>query len=163
MAHQAQVSADAILDAVGELAERGAVSATGARSLLNKANTLVDNMSKGRDTPETIALRVKYRVSASDVMRTLGDNRQACELARQARDLEEPLYNTAPNDPGRIRLMYDSTLRIADAIDEQNLGLQGLLDALVEYQRAQTYAERLASVLSDNASARRLQAVIHQK
>jgi tetratricopeptide (TPR) repeat protein/energy-coupling factor transporter ATP-binding protein EcfA2 len=163
MQNRMQTSADTMIDAVQLAAGKNYISARGALVLLNAAYETLNKLSMGQDNPETITLQVKYKLSASDIMQLLGDNKQTSELATEARKLEQPLFDAAPNDPARIQLMYDSTLRIADAIADQNLGRQTLLGALAEYQRAQGYAIKLASVLADNGSALRMQAIIHQK
>ena len=156
-------AASAFLDDIPNLLNKGALTVGGAKDLLRTAQDTVKNVSMGRNTPATTALVVKFKIQAFDVIQLVGDNKQAGDIAKEARDLEQPLFDAAPNDPDRLTLMYESSLRIADAIADQNLGAQNLREALKEYERTRTYADQLASVLSDNAGARRMQAIIHQK
>ena len=156
-------AASAFLDDIPNLLNKGALTVTGAKRLLETAQDTVDKVSVARKTPATTALVVKFQIQAFDLVQLLGDDQQGAELARKARDLEQPWLDAAPDDPDRLTLMYESTIRIGDGIADQNLGAQNLREALGEYQRAQTYADRLVTVLRDNSGARRMQAILHQK
>ena len=143
-------SAQKVLDTVSDALPKGDITVNGAKFVLEVEKSVVDEQIKDFElAPRAIISLVSLGYTASDIYEELGDYASALKSAVEARDRTN-LLNAY--DPEVLRLKYNTTWRIADAISAQGSQSQ----ALIEYRSAEALAEQLLKSAPGGQSRRDL-------
>src|SRR5262245_61111484 len=93
------------------------MTVNGALNIIQVVRWIVDQQIRDIDfTPESVRLLVNLLCTASDIQGEIGNYTDAYKLAKEARELVEPLRTKNPDAPEVLKLLYITTWRIGDAI-----------------------------------------------
>ena len=138
----AMMSAKTLLQHVLDARNSQSLDLAGAKSIAAVSEQFLDEIhgsrsTSGADTPWAQALNVE-----SDLQATSGDHAKALQLANKARDVVLPLTQSNPGDPEPWQVLYDATIRVGDALAQQNK----MQDALDKYNEAVGHAQQIISL-----------------
>lgn len=144
---------------VGHDHESGAISAGGAKSLLNIAAGTLGELAKIKSTTDITTNQVRLLLTMSDAYVPVGEIDQALQQAERAKDLALRLAAAQTTGSSGYGLVYESMFRIGDAL----AGQSKLDDSQAEYGRALEIAERFASLEPASKDWQVRLAFIHNK
>jgi len=148
----AMTSAKTMLDQVLHALDEGTLSLEGARSLAGVSENFLRDLRKTQTTHAADPLWIDSLNLESDLHERAGDFPKELELASEAKATAKPLAEASPKDSALQQKLYDSTIRVGNAVALARAEKEYLTRALAEYQEAIKIAEALAA-LKDGETA----------
>jgi tetratricopeptide (TPR) repeat protein len=144
---------------VGRDHQSGAISAGGAKSLLNIAAGTLGELAKIKSTTDITGNQVRLLLTMSDAYLPVGEKDLALHRAEQAKELALRLAASQSSGSAGYGLVYESMFRIGDVLADQSK----LDDSQAEYGRALEIAQRFASLEPASKDWQVRLAFIHNK
>ena len=145
-------SAQTFLDQIRSSLDSGEISVAGASSLLKAAGTILNETTQKEQMSlrDNAAMINKLLITTYEIRQTMGDNREAFVVAKEAKESATQLLKQDPQDQDLLQQAYNSSWRLADVSEANKVSFD---DTFNEYQNALTLAVRLAG-MEPNSSAR---------
>jgi tetratricopeptide (TPR) repeat protein len=128
----------------------GSISVMVANYIFKPVEDYFAQLKDAKLTTEVMEFNVQLLTTYSDVQVSLGQNENALNFARQAKVMAQQLVaKDGQNDTWQY-LLYSALFRTADAVIARGESAANLHEGLVDYQRAQTIAQKLRNSKADD-------------
>jgi len=143
----AMTSAKTLLEDVLQAYSDKSLDLAGARSLAAISGQFLDNVRQSSKTSAADLLWGQSLVDEADLYAILGNNAQALDVAKRAKDVAQSLTQSRSGAQGALQLLYDASIRVGNAL----WALPGRhQEAMQEYDEAVRVASTIASLKGDD-------------
>ena len=143
----AMLTAKTLLVGVLNAYNTRSLDVAGAEALAAISGQFLDSVRASAKTSAADLLWAQALNVDVDLQATLNNNAEALGLGRKAKQVALSLTQADPNAQEPLQILYDSSIRVGDALEA--LGLGNYSDALQEYEEAQAVGSKIALLGND--------------